>query len=74
MSEPRLSLGRLALAVMGVATLILGASTAIVLVLRPGPVVALLVVLAGIAGTIAGMGATAKWVLRRADRAQERTD
>ncbi|MBV6758964.1 hypothetical protein [Rhodococcus opacus] len=65
-----LSIGRLAVYAMGAATAVLVLATAIILVLKPGPVlgllVGLLVGLLGVVGAIAAMGYVSKRMTRNA--------
>ncbi|MFC4605380.1 hypothetical protein [Rhodococcus kronopolitis] len=60
------SFGLFALLSLGAAAAVLVVTTAVVAVLRPGPVVALVIVLAGVAGAIAAMGLVSTRLTRRA--------
>jgi hypothetical protein len=65
-TEPRrLSLGRLAVAVMGAGVGVLALATAVLMLVKPAPLIGLLVVAAGVIGAIAAMGVTSKAMLRR---------
>ncbi|MDF3306058.1 hypothetical protein CJ179_41100 [Rhodococcus sp. ACS1] len=61
-----LSIGRLAVYAMGAATAVLVLATVIILVLKPGPVLGLIVGLLGVAGAIAAMGYVSKRMTRNA--------
>ncbi|MDM7488246.1 hypothetical protein QT969_08115 [Rhodococcus sp. CSLK01-03] len=65
-ARPDFSLGRLALTALGAATGVLLLATAVIVVLQPGPVVALIVALAGVVGAIAAMGVVSTRTTRRA--------
>ncbi|MFD5810472.1 hypothetical protein [Rhodococcus aetherivorans] len=65
-ARPEFSLGRLALTALGAATGVLLLATVVIVVLRPGPVVGLIVALAGVAGAIAAMGVVSTRTTRRA--------
>ncbi|WP_016880080.1 MULTISPECIES: membrane protein [unclassified Rhodococcus (in: high G+C Gram-positive bacteria)] len=61
-----LSIGRLAVYAMVAATAVLVLATAIILVIKPGPVLGLIVGLLGVAGAIAAMGFVSKRMTRNA--------
>ncbi|AQA23590.1 hypothetical protein BTZ20_3307 [Rhodococcus sp. MTM3W5.2] len=61
-----LSMGRLALFSLGSAAAVLALATVLLAVLKPGPVVGLVIVLAGVAGAIAAMGLVSTRMTRRA--------
>lgn len=65
MSDREFSFGRLAVASLGSATLVLVVTTAIVAVVRPGPGVGLLIVALGIAAAITAMGVVSTRMTRR---------
>lgn len=62
---PRLPYGRLALASVGAATAVLLLTTGVVAVVRPSGVWALVIVLVGVAGTIAAMSVVSARMTRR---------
>ena len=66
--DPRgdLSLGKLAIAVVGSATAVLTIVTVLMITLQPGPVLGLTIVLVGIACAIAVMGFVSTRMTRRA--------
>ncbi|MFC9788963.1 hypothetical protein [Rhodococcus sp. NPDC127528] len=68
MTAPRrgFSYGRLALYSLGAAAAVLVVAAAAVAALRPSPVVGLVIVLVGVAGAIAAMGAVSTRMTRRA--------
>ncbi|MHA4850370.1 hypothetical protein L1080_012570 [Rhodococcus sp. MSC1_016] len=61
-----LSIGRLAVCALGAATVVLVIATTVILVVKPGPVVGLVVGLLGVAGAIASMGYVSKRMTRNA--------
>ncbi|CAM3048570.1 Integral membrane protein [Prescottella defluvii] len=61
-----LSIARLALAALGAATSALVVVTAVIVVLRPGPVAGLVIALVGVAAAIAAMGVVSTRMVRRA--------
>ncbi|MGW0175897.1 hypothetical protein ACWDUM_18905 [Rhodococcus sp. NPDC003322] len=61
-----LSFGKLALFSMGAAAAVLVLVTVVLAVLKPGPVVGLVIGLAGVAGAIAAMGVVSTRMTRRA--------
>lgn len=65
MSDREFSFGRLAVASLGSATVVLVVTTAIVALVRPGPGWGLLIVAAGIAAAITVMGVVSTRMTRR---------
>ncbi|WP_072806389.1 hypothetical protein [Rhodococcoides yunnanense] len=65
MSDREFSFGRLALASLGSATLVLALTTLVVALVRPGPGWGLLIVAIGIAGAITAMGVVSTRMTRR---------
>ncbi|MGA9870146.1 MAG: hypothetical protein WBQ44_03210 [Rhodococcus sp. (in: high G+C Gram-positive bacteria)] len=65
MSDRQFSFGRLAVASLGAATLVLVATTTVIAWWRPGPGFGLLVVVVGIVAAIAAMGVVSTSMTRR---------
>lgn len=65
MSEKQFSFGRLALASLGSATLVLVLTTAVIAIVQPGPGWGLLIVAIGVAGAITAMGVVSTRMTRR---------
>ncbi|MGW6374847.1 hypothetical protein ACWFRB_02125 [Rhodococcus sp. NPDC055112] len=61
-----LSMGRLALFSLGSAAAVLALATVVLAVLKPGPVLGLAIVLAGVVGAILAMGLVSTRMTRRA--------
>lgn len=61
-----LSIGKLALASLGSAAAVLFVATLVIVVLRPEPVIGLIVALAGVVGAIVAMGIVSKRMTRKA--------
>ncbi|MCQ4119118.1 hypothetical protein [Rhodococcus tibetensis] len=61
-----LSIGLLAVSALGAATVVLVIATTVILVVKPGPVLGLVVGLLGVAGAIASMGYVSKRMTRNA--------
>ncbi|MDJ0393144.1 hypothetical protein QMK17_07340 [Rhodococcus sp. G-MC3] len=65
MTDREFSFGRLALAALGSATLVLALTTAVVALVRPGPGIGLLIVAVGVALAITVMGIVSTRMTRR---------
>lgn len=65
MSDREFSFGRLAVASLGSATLVLALTTAVVAIVRPGPGWGLLIVAVGIVAAITAMGVVSTSMTRR---------
>ncbi len=61
-----LSIGKLAMASLGSAAAVLLVATLVIVVLRPAPVIGLIVALAGVVGAIVAMGIVSKRMTRKA--------
>lgn len=65
MSDKQFSFGRLALASLGSATLVLVLTTAVIAIVKPGAGWGLLIVAIGVAGAITAMGVVSTRMTRR---------
>ena len=70
MTERRLSIGRLAIAVVAAGTVVLALTTVAVVALKPPTWIAVVLVVAGIVCAIGAMSRTSRAVLRRAEDPQ----